>query len=131
MLDSQTISISIDRPCRAVYDAIWRPEDFAKWASGLAQSALEPDGQQWTGQGPEGPITVRFTPYNPYGVMDHFVGSGAAAEIYVPMRVIANGQGAVVSLVLFRQPDMSDDRYAADAAWIRRDLMALKALFED
>jgi hypothetical protein len=130
MLDSQTVSISIDRPWQVVYDAIWRPKDFAKWASGLARSALEPDGECWKGQGPEGPITVRFTPYNPYGVMDHFVEIGAA-EIYVPMRVIANGRGAVVSLVLFRQPDMSDDRYAADAAWIRRDLMVLKALCED
>jgi hypothetical protein len=31
---------------------------------------------------------------------------------------------------LFRQPGMDDERFAADAKWIHRDLKALKALIE-
>jgi hypothetical protein len=45
------------------------------------------------------------------------------------MRIIRNGDGAEVQLTLFRQPDMSDAAFAADAQWVTRDLQALRALF--
>ena len=53
---------------------------------------------------------------------------GTGAEIYVPMRIVANGSGAEALLTLFKQPGMSDATYAADADWVRRDLLALAAL---
>lgn len=128
MMDAQTVGISIDRPWRDVYEAIWRPTDFPRWASGLSTSALTGDGAWWHAVGPEGPIRIRFTAHNAFGVMDHHVDLGGGAEIYVPMRVIANQAGAEVLLTLFRQPGMSDRKFAEDADWVRRDLLALKAL---
>jgi hypothetical protein len=53
---------------------------------------------------------------------------GIGPEIYVPMRVIPNGDGAEVLFTLFRQPDMSDAKFAADAEWAGCDLLVLKAL---
>jgi len=55
---------------------------------------------------------------------------GDGSVIYVPLRVISNGDGAEVLLTLFRQPGMSDAKFAADAEWIGRDLRALKTLIE-
>lgn len=130
MLAAQTISVTIARPWREVYEAIWQPPAFARWASGLSDALLEQDGERWRAQGPNGPINIRFTAYNDFGVMDHYVDLGNGEEIYVPLRVIANGSGAEVLLTLFRQPGMSDEQYAADAAWVRRDLLALRGLFE-
>ena len=49
-------------------------------------------------------------------------------EIYVPLRIIQNGDGAEVLLTLFRQAGMSDSKFAADAEWVGRDLLALKTL---
>jgi hypothetical protein len=60
--------------------------------------------------------------------MDHYVDTGAGPEIRVPLRIVANGDGAEVLLTLFRQPDMSEAKFAADAEWVGRDLLALKAL---
>ena len=131
MLPSQTVSVSIDRPWQAVYDAFWRPEAFARWASGLSQAELHPDGDLWTGHGPEGPVTVRFTPHNDYGVMDHWVDTGAGDPVHIPLRVIANQDGTEVALTLFRQPGMDDAKFAEDAGWVARDLAKLKALAED
>lgn len=125
---SRVISVTVDREWRDVYDRIWRPEDFLKWASGLSAAALSQDGDVWRGQGPEGQISVRFTPHNAYGVMDHVVDVGKAADVYIPLRVIANGDGADIQLTLFRQPEMSDADFARDAEWVERDLKALKAL---
>lgn len=129
MLPARTYSVSIDRDWRALYDEIWRPAFFAKWASGLSESDLRADGDAWLADGPEGPIRIRFTPHNDYGVMDHFVDPGNGEEIHIPLRVVQNGAGAEVMLTLYRQPDMDDERFAADAKWINRDLNTLKALF--
>ena len=128
MLPAETYSISINRDWRAVYEAIWRPEMFPKWASGLAQSDLRQEDGEWLAQGPEGPIRIRFTPHNDYGVMDHFVDTGMDAPVHVPMRVVRNGEGAEVMLTLYRQPGMDDDKLATDAEWVKRDLEALKAM---
>ncbi len=128
MLESRTISISINRNWNEVYEAVWRPGDFPKWASGLSKSALIKDGDAWKAEGPEGPIRITFTDHNVFGVMDHYVTLGDGTVIYVPLRVIRNGDGAEVLLTLFRQPGMTDAQFAADAEWIARDLLALKAL---
>lgn len=128
MLESRTINISINRNWKEVYEAIWRPEDFPKWASGLSQSSLTQDGDAWKAAGPEGEVRIVFTGHNAYGVMDHHVDAGNGEDIYVPMRVIRNGDGAEVLLTLFRQPDMSDAKFDEDAEWVKRDLLALKAL---
>jgi len=129
MLPARTYSVSIDRDWRSLYEEIWHPEFFTKWASGLADSALRRDGDGWAANGPEGPIRIRFTPHNDYGVMDHFVDTGAGAEVHIPLRVVQNGAGAEVMLTLYRQPGMSDERFAADAKWINADLKTLKTLF--
>jgi hypothetical protein len=129
MLEAQTVSISIPRPWREVYEAVWRPQDFARWASGLSKSSLEQDGDAWRGQGPEGPIGVRFTDHNAFGVMDHIVDLGVGPEVYLPMRIIANEDGAEALLTVLRQPKMSQEKFAADVEWVKRDLLALKALF--
>ena len=130
MLDARTISISIDRDWREVYAAIWRPEDFPKWASGLSNASLEKKGDAWRAAGPEGPVTIRFTGHNAFGVMDHWVDPGGGRIVYVPLRVVENGTGAEVILTLFRQPDMTDAKFAEDEAWVTRDLAALKRLVE-
>jgi hypothetical protein len=128
MLQARTYSISISRDWRELYEAIWRPEMFGQWASGLADAHLRQDGDVWLGDGPEGPVRIRFTAHNEFGVMDHFVDTGNGAEIHIPLRVVQNGDGAEVMLTLYRQPGMDDERFAADAKWINRDLRALKAL---
>jgi hypothetical protein len=62
--------------------------------------------------------------------MDHYVMPGNGKTICVPLRVLQNDDGTEVLLTLFRQPDMSDAQFGADAEWIARDLLALKALVE-
>lgn len=130
MLPARTYSVTIDHDWQALYEMIWRPEFFPKWASGLAESELREEDGCWLANGPEGPIRIRFTPHNIYGVMDHHVDLGSGDEVHVPLRVVANGKGAEVMLTLFRQPGMDDDRFAADIKWVNRDLRALKMLIE-
>jgi hypothetical protein len=113
-----------------LYDRFWRPECFPLWASGLSEASLERTGEVWRAKGPDGPITIRFTAHNAFGIMDHWVDVGGGCEVYVPLRVVANGTGCLVSLTLFRLPEMHEFRFARDVAWVERDLEALKRLAE-
>lgn len=75
-------------------------------------------------------MKVRFTEQNNFGVLDHYVIPESGPEIYIPLRVISNGGGSEIIFTLFRQPGMSEEKFAADADWVRRDLNALKTLLE-
>lgn len=130
MLPARTSSVSIAMDWQALYERIWQPEFFPTWAAGLSDSDLRREGDWWLATGPEGAVRIRFTPHNGFGVMDHWVDTGAGELVYVPLRVVANGGGAEVVLTLYRQHDMSDERFAADIKLVNRDLKALKQLVE-
>jgi hypothetical protein len=127
--ESLTINVRIARDWRDVYDFVSAPENFPHWASGLGKSLERVDGQ-WIAQGPGGPVAVRFTERNDFGIVDHTVILSPGDEITVPMRVIANHTGCEVMLTLFRLPGMTDTAFAADADWVKRDLNMLKAVLE-
>jgi hypothetical protein len=123
------LSISIQRSLQDVYDFTARPASFARWASGLGKP-LGNEGTVWRFQGENGSVKIRFTEPNAYGVLDHYVELPNGDEIYVPMRVVANGTGTEVQFTLFRVQGMNDEKFTADADWIMRDLNKLKELLE-
>jgi hypothetical protein len=75
-------------------------------------------------------MKVRFTERNRFGVLDHYVIPEPGLEIYIPMRVISNGTGSEVLFTLFRLSDMSAEKFAQDAEWVKRDLNVLKNLLQ-
>jgi hypothetical protein len=128
--EARKLSVRINRSAAEAYDLLSLPENFPKWASGLGAS-LRREGDDWVVETPEGPASVRFSERNAYGVLDHSVKLPRGASIYVPLRVVADGDGCELVLTLFRQPDVSDEKFAADAEWVMRDLHAAKRLLED
>ncbi|SFJ51424.1 polyketide cyclase [Caulobacter sp. UNC279MFTsu5.1] len=129
LFEARPITVSIARPADQVYDFARRPESFPKWAAGLGGS-LTRDGDRWIGHGPDGDVDVRFSPENPYGVLDHWVTLPDGSEISIPLRVVPNGDGAEVTLTLFRVPGMDDARFERDQGMVAADLARLKALLE-
>lgn len=127
------ISIGIACDWHAVYDYACVPEHFPDWASGLGSGLRRVDdgaSNSFIVAAPEGEARVRFSPRNAYGVLDHWVTLPSGQILYIPLRVIANGDGAEVTLTLIRQPQMSDADFARDASWVLRDLQRLKARLE-
>jgi hypothetical protein len=127
--DARTISVSIDRDPQDVYTFVQRPTNLPKWAAGLG-STIEQVGDAWVIQAPDGPANIRFAAHNPFGVLDHWVCPATGGEVYVPIRVIPNGEGSQLLFTLFRLPTMSADQFAGDAASVERDLSTLKGLLE-
>jgi carbon monoxide dehydrogenase subunit G len=126
---SRTLSVSIDRPPSKVYDFVSNPENLPKWATGLCKS-IGKSNHDWIVETPQGSMKVRFAEKNDFGVLDHYVTVAPGVEVYVPMRVLANGSGSVVIFTLFRLPDMLDAKYAEDTSLVERDLSTLKRILE-
>lgn len=122
------LSIAIERSADEVYDFISQPQNLALWASGLG--TVHFINGEWIAHGGNGDMRLRFTERNRYGVLDHWLTTADGAEIYVPLRLIANGGGSELILTLLRQADMTDEKFAADTDWVMRDLAALKQRME-
>ncbi len=127
--ESRHLSIFINRDTTDVYDFVFNPENFPRWASGLGKS-LKKVHDGCVAETPAGSVKVRFTERNEFGVLDHWLTLTPEQQIYIPMRVIPNGGGCEFIFTLFRLPDMSDEKFASDAEWVMRDLAALKMLLE-
>ena len=127
--EMRRLSIDIDRAAAEAYEFLSAPENFPKWATGLAGS-LRKVGEYWIADTPEGRAVVRFSERNAYGVVDHSVTLPRGVTIYVPLRVVPKGDGCEVVLTLFRRPGMSDESFAADAEWVMRDLGTAKRILE-
>ncbi|HEY1095673.1 MAG TPA: SRPBCC family protein [Alphaproteobacteria bacterium] len=128
-LPDRTITISIDRPYQDVYNFLAEPENFPLWAEGLGR--LDFIYGDWIVQTPQGPMSIRFTIRNSFGIVDHYITVPDGKEIYVPMRVIESGEGAQVIFTLFHRPDMTFEQFENDIQLVEKDLYKLKTTLEE
>jgi len=125
---SRALAVFIACPWAQAYERLSQPASFAAWASGLGM--LRQNGAEWLADTPQGTARIRFSPRNPFGVLDHWVTLPSGEAVYVPMRLVAHGEGCELSLTLFRQPGVSDAQFEADAEWVVRDLEAARRWLE-
>lgn len=121
------MTVTIERPPGEIYAFVTDVNNLPRWS--FFESATE-DGADWRVTTPGGESQLRLAPPNHFGVLDHHVTTSAGSEIYIPMRVVANGGGGEVMFTAYRMPGMTDDVYAADVAQVRADLAELKRLLE-
>ena len=127
--ESRNLSVSIDRDAAEAYEFLSVPENFPKWASGLG--ALRKADGDWIAETPDGPMKIRFSEHNAFGVLDHWVFPAPDTVIYIPMRIVRNGAGCELIFTLFRLSGMTQEKFDADAEWVLRDLRAAKQLLEE
>jgi hypothetical protein len=126
---SQTLSVSVRRDPREVYEFVVAPENLPQWATAFCKSIRQSDGK-WLMETAEGEVTVRFVEKNDFGVADHYLNAAADVELYVPMRIVQNSSGSEVLLTLFRQPGISPSDFGFDVGLVTRDLNRLKNILE-
>jgi hypothetical protein len=129
LLKSRTLSVSLNCDPKRVYEFVSKPENLPKWAKMFCRSIKKSNGG-WIVETPQGPVNVRFSKRNDFGVLDHYVSSAPGVEVFVPMRVVPNGSGSEVLLTLFQPAGMSGERFAEDIRWVEQDLHHLKSIME-
>ena len=123
------LSVSIERSAAEVYEFASDPENLPQWAGRLSGSIKKID-QEWIAEAPMGTVKVKFTERNKFGVLDHEVTLASGIKFYNPMRILPNNDGSEVVFTLYRQADMSDNKFADDADSVQKDLDQLKKLLE-
>jgi hypothetical protein len=129
MMNSRTITCSIQRPLSNVYEFASNPENLPRWVRSFCLSVRK-SGDEWQMETPTGWVGIRFVPANEFGVLDHVVTLPDGQSILNPMRVVANGEGSEVMFTLFQLPGMSDEQFAKDAEMVEADLGSLKTILE-
>ena len=118
---SRTISVSTKRDPKVVYEFVLNLENLPRWARSTFQSIKQLNGN-WVAETIQGSVTIDLTERNNFGVLDHFVKLSSDAVIFVPMRVIKDGEGSEVIFTWFQTADMPDDKFAEDAKSVKQDL---------
>lgn len=129
MMNSRTITCSINRPLALVYEFASNPENLPQWVRSFCLSVRK-SGDAWQMETPTGWVGIRFVPANEFGVLDHLVTLPDGQSILNPMRVVANGAGSEVMFTLLQLPGMSDEQFAKDAGMVEADLRSLKVVLE-
>ncbi len=129
LLKSRTLSVAINCDPGRVYEFVSKPENLPKWAKMFCRSIKKSNGG-WIVETPQGPVKVRFTRKNEFGILDHYVNPAPGVEVFVPMRVVPNGSGSEVIFTLFQLAGMSDEKCAEDIRWVEQDLKTLKRILE-
>jgi hypothetical protein len=132
LLKSMSLTVSINRDPRTVYEFVSNLENLPKWASKAFQS-IKQDKGEWIAETPQGSAKVDLAQRNDFGVLDHYVSlSTLGVEVYVPMRVVKNGiNGSEVIFTLFYTSHMSEEKFAQDVKMIEQDLKNLKNIMEE
>ena len=129
-MKSETLSIYIDCDWREVYEAVSDLMNFPKWAKTFCRSIKKIDGSWYEMDTPQGSTKIRIAPRNEFGVVDHYLVSPKGEEVYVPMRVVPNGEGCELLFTLFQRPGMTDEMFTSDRALVLKDLATLKKVME-
>lgn len=125
------ISTSIQRPAKEVYDFVSDPRNLPKWALGLSKGPVTKAGDFWLAESPMGSVKIKFAEKNNFGIADHDVTIQSGETFHNPLRVLTNGDGSEVVFTLFRQSDMTDEKFYEDAEWVKKDLEKLKSVLEN
>lgn len=130
-MEAKAVHLSINRDWRTVYAFAAKPDNMARWASGLG-SGLVRDGDDWLADGgPLGTVRVRFAPANDFGVIDHIVHMPSGLKVHNAFRIVPNGDGAEAIFLVTRLPDQTEAQFEQDAAHVAKDLACLKAILEE
>ena len=130
MMKSNTISISIKRDHKTVYEFISNLENLPRWASSTFPSIKEINGE-WLIDTPQGQNKVRLSERNDFGILDHYVKLPSGVEVYIPMRVVKNNDGSEVMVTVFQTKEMTNKVYEEDLQTVKKDLNHLKTVIEE
>jgi hypothetical protein len=130
MNKSKTMSTSIKSDPKTVYDFVSNLENLPRWASSTFPTIKEVNGE-WVVDTQNGRNKVMITERNNFGILDHHVKLTSGIEVYVPMRVVKNGDGSEVMLTVFQASEMTEEGYTKDIQTVEKDLDHLKTLIEE
>ena len=126
---SAVVHISILAPPKSVIAFLSDVENWKTWAPWI-HSVARSFGGYWNLETEAGPMRIRFVEPNSLGVLDHEVTVASGMVVLNSMRVLSNGDGSELVMVVFQSPGVSTERFDRDVQAVTDDLARLKAAAE-
>jgi hypothetical protein len=132
MRPTRALTISIARPWEVVYSFISQPLNFTKWGPMDGAEMTYLGGTDYLVKFESRPVVIRFTAPNAFGVGDYWAfaqGSSNPGPVN-PVRVVPNGDGCALLVLLIQRDGVSDEQFASEAEWLKSDLEVLRSMLE-
>jgi hypothetical protein len=126
---SEVVHTSILAPPQEVIAFLSDMNNWKTWAPWV-RSVRKSSARDWTLDTDSGPMKVRFVESNHLGVLDHEVTLASGVTVLNSMRVLANGSGSELVMVLFQSPGTSTEEFERDIPAVRDDLARIKKVAE-
>jgi hypothetical protein len=75
-------------------------------------------------------MMIRFVEPNSFGVLDHRVTLASGVTIFNAMRVVPNGSGSELVMIVIQSPEMSAEQFEQDVQAVTDDFVRLKSAAE-
>jgi hypothetical protein len=126
---AEVVHVSILAPLRQVIAFLVDVHNWMAWAPWI-RSVSRSSARGWTLDTDAGPMKVLFAEQNALGVLDHEVTLASGVRALTSMRVLANGSGSELVMVVFQSPEASTEQFEQDVQAVRDDLVRIKKVAE-
>lgn len=126
---SAVVHTSIMAPPRNTAAFLGDVSEWKTWAPWV-RTASRKSAREWTLETDAGRMTVNFVEPNALGVLDHHVTPESGLTVFNAMRIIANGAGSELVMVLFQHPTATLAEFERDVQAVRDDVVRLKSAAE-
>jgi hypothetical protein len=123
------VHISILAPRQRVIAFLSDMNNWKTWAPWV-RSVSRSSARDWTLDTDAGAMKVRFVEHNSLGVLDHEVTLASGVTVLNSMRVLANGSGSELVMVVFQSREASTEQFERDIQAVRDDLARIKKVAE-
>jgi hypothetical protein len=126
---TEVVHISILAPPQEVIAFLSDMNNWKTWAPWI-HAVRRSTARDWTLDSEVGLMKVRFVESNSLGVLDHEVTLASGVTVLNSMRVLANGSGSELVMVLFQSPEASTEEFERDVQAVGDDLARIKKVAE-
>jgi carbon monoxide dehydrogenase subunit G len=126
---SAVVHISILAPPKSVIAFLSNMENWKSWAPWI-HSVARISERDWKLETEAGRMKVHFVEPNSLGVLDHEVTIASGMTVLNSMRVLPNGAGSELVMVVFQSPGVATEQFDRDVRAVTDDLARLKPAAE-
>lgn len=126
---AEVVHISILVTPRELIGFLVDVHNWTTWAPWI-RSVSRSSAQDWTLDTDAGSMRLRFVEQNVVGVLDHEVTLATGVTVLNSMRVLPNGTGSELVMVIFQSPEASTEQFERDVQAVRDDVARIKQVAE-
>jgi carbon monoxide dehydrogenase subunit G len=123
------VHISILAAPKSVVAFLTDMENWKTWAPWVRSVTRQSDGS-WSLDTTDGAMTVQFVEPNSFGILDHCVTLASGMTVHNAMRVVPNGSGSELEMLVMQSPEMSTEQFDQDLQAVTDDFARLKTAAE-